>query len=121
INNFVPQGTGGLQRAVGLVFTTVDCGNGILDPGEECDDGNLRNGDCCSSTCQFEAAGTVCRAAAGFCDVAETCSGSSATCPADGLKAAGTVCRSAVGACDVAETCTGTSAFCPANGLQAAD
>jgi len=30
------------------------CGNGNLEPGEECDDGNLVNGDGCSSTCQIE-------------------------------------------------------------------
>src|SRR3989454_3076688 len=29
------------------------CGNGFLDPGEQCDDGNTLDGDCCSSTCQF--------------------------------------------------------------------
>jgi len=27
----------------------VDCGNAVLDPGEECDDGNLTDGDCCTS------------------------------------------------------------------------
>src|SRR4030095_16787243 len=27
------------------------CGNGILEPGEECDDGNLDNNDACSSLC----------------------------------------------------------------------
>ena len=30
------------------------CGDGHLDPGEECDDGNTQNGDGCSSTCQIE-------------------------------------------------------------------
>jgi cysteine-rich repeat protein len=30
------------------------CGNGIADPGEECDDGNTINGDGCSSTCKVE-------------------------------------------------------------------
>jgi cysteine-rich repeat protein len=30
------------------------CGNGIVTPGEQCDDGNLVNGDSCSSTCQRE-------------------------------------------------------------------
>jgi cysteine-rich repeat protein len=30
------------------------CGNGILDTGETCDDGNSRNGDGCSSTCTIE-------------------------------------------------------------------
>lgn len=28
------------------------CGNGQLEDGEECDDGNLMNGDRCSSTCK---------------------------------------------------------------------
>lgn len=30
------------------------CGNTTVDPGEQCDDGNLDNGDGCSSTCQNE-------------------------------------------------------------------
>ena len=30
------------------------CGNGILESGEQCDDGNLINGDGCSDTCQLE-------------------------------------------------------------------
>lgn len=30
------------------------CGNGILDPGEGCDDGNQANGDQCASTCRLE-------------------------------------------------------------------
>src|SRR5439155_25133889 len=36
------------------------CGNGVLEPGEQCDDGNTVNGDCCSATCRFEAAGSPC-------------------------------------------------------------
>ena len=30
------------------------CGNGVLDPGEQCDDGNSINGDGCSSRCTIE-------------------------------------------------------------------
>jgi len=30
------------------------CGNGVLDKFEQCDDGNLTNGDGCSSLCQIE-------------------------------------------------------------------
>jgi cysteine-rich repeat protein len=30
------------------------CGNGIIEAGEECDDGNTLDGDCCSATCQDE-------------------------------------------------------------------
>ena len=34
----------------------VLCGNGVVEAGEECDDGNLIDGDGCSSTCTVEAA-----------------------------------------------------------------
>ena len=44
-----------------------DCGNGALDGGEECDDGNLAGGDCCSATCQLEGA-------LGSCDDGDPCS-----------------------------------------------
>lgn len=30
------------------------CGNGVIEDDEECDDGNLENGDGCSSSCVFE-------------------------------------------------------------------
>lgn len=33
------------------------CGDGTIDAGEECDDGNTTNNDCCSSTCQDEESG----------------------------------------------------------------
>jgi ELWxxDGT repeat protein/cysteine-rich repeat protein len=32
------------------------CRNGVLDPGEECDDGNVVGGDCCAADCTFERA-----------------------------------------------------------------
>ena len=37
-----------------LVAATPVCGNGILDGTEECDDGNRRDGDGCSSLCSIE-------------------------------------------------------------------
>jgi cysteine-rich repeat protein len=37
------------------------CGNGITEPGETCDDGNLLDGDGCDSSCQLEAVPTVFR------------------------------------------------------------
>ena len=37
------------------------CGNGVVDRGESCDDGNVRDGDCCSATCATVAAnGAAC-------------------------------------------------------------
>jgi cysteine-rich repeat protein len=43
------------------VFAYVDtCGNGTLEAGESCDDGNRADGDCCSSTCAVESAGSAC-------------------------------------------------------------
>ncbi len=32
----------------------MTCGDGVLDGGEECDDGNTTSGDGCSSTCAWE-------------------------------------------------------------------
>jgi cysteine-rich repeat protein len=37
-----------------------ECGNGILDPGEQCDDGNRINGDGCSADCMIECGGEGC-------------------------------------------------------------
>src|SRR5213593_2211662 len=65
-------------------------------------------------------AGTVCRASAGVCDVAEACTGTSRDCPADGLASTTTVCRASAGPCDMAENCTGSSASCPADSLKSA-
>jgi cysteine-rich repeat protein len=49
------------------------CGNGVLDPGEICDDGNPDDGDCCSSTCHATALdGTSCQDD-NVCTIAETC------------------------------------------------
>src|SRR6185503_8849305 len=55
----------------------------------------------------------VCRAAAGGCDVAESCDGVNDSCPADQLAPTGTTCRAAAGSCDVADVCTGLLASCP--------
>lgn len=36
------------------------CGNGTLDPGEQCDDGNLNDGDSCPSSCRLDEAAGPC-------------------------------------------------------------
>lgn len=40
-----------------VVAAVAKCGDGVLDPGEDCDDGNLTSGDCCSASCEAEADG----------------------------------------------------------------
>src|SRR5262249_25686171 len=107
IGTYVANGTlssGTPKWTAALVTYSPNWGNGVVNAGEQCDDGNTTDGDCCDHNCHFEAAGTVCRLSTAACDAAETCTGASATCPADALSPSGTVCRSAAGACDVAET-----------------
>ena len=100
---------------VNLLASMSGCGNGVVEVGETCDDGNTDPGDCCSATCQIESAGTVCRASAGTCDVAETCDGIADSCPVDAFEPITTVCRSAAGVCDAPDSCDGATASCPAD------
>jgi cysteine-rich repeat protein len=97
------------------VTLTSLCGNGVVDSGqgEQCDTA-ISGSVCCNSQCKFTTSGTQCRASAGICDVAENCTGSSATCPSNGFVSSSVVCRAASGGvCDAAENCTGSSAACP--------
>ncbi|EPQ28565.1 uncharacterized protein PFL1_03869 [Pseudozyma flocculosa PF-1] len=93
-------------------LSTQQCGNGILEPGEECDAGpngsrcctsqcKLTSGSqcdpetspCCTSQCNYAPATQVCRPALDSrCDTAETCNGTSAECPADEKKSDGSSC-----------------------------
>ena len=66
------------------------CGDGIIESGEQCDDGNTTSGDGCSSQCQIESC--------------FTCVGQPSICtPAP----AGTACDDG-NACTVGETCNGS-------------
>jgi cysteine-rich repeat protein len=68
------------QFTYGTSTGTPTCGDGMVDPGEQCDDGaaNGQPGDCCTVTCTFQPAGTVCAddgnlCTADRCDGAGTC------------------------------------------------
>jgi len=79
----------------------ASCGDGTLDPGEQCDDGNTLGGDCCSATCQFENAGSPCGERFDFCGV-NACDGAG-DCVRTG-KPDGVQCNDG-NACTLADTC----------------
>jgi hypothetical protein len=99
----------------------VPCNDGLFCNGtDHCSGGgcNTHSGDpcaggpVCADICNeaadncLDPAGTVCRPAAGQCDVAETCTGTSSGCPADAHKPDGTACNDA-NACTSGDQCTG--------------
>ncbi len=95
----------------------TDCGPGdssCVCCGTSTCAGVCHSGTCAGGTCDPAPSNTICRLAAGTCDLTETCGGST-TCPADAKRANGTSCRSAAGECDAVETCNGVSNACPAD------
>ncbi|CAM1510730.1 Fc.00g034130.m01.CDS01 [Cosmosporella sp. VM-42] len=88
-------------------ITDSQCGNGIVEPGEDCDCGNEEScrddpccdrsvcrysenavcdpssDSCCTSQCGFASSGEVCSESTGTCDPTGVCNGSSATCERD--------------------------------------
>lgn len=127
----------GADAGSARVFAVFDVG-ATCTTAATCPSGFCVDGVCCSSACGGGAAddcqacsmaltgrangicapvpataAVSCRPAAGACDVAELCDGTSTACPPDAFVAASTVCAPALDVCDVAEACTGTSAVCP--------
>ena len=84
-------------RAVGPAVYAPVCGNGALEAGEQCDDGNTQNGDCCSRDCTWEPLGTACEGDANVCTV-EQCNGAE-TCGGVGNAPSGTPCDLDSNAC----------------------
>ncbi|XP_072293109.1 disintegrin and metalloproteinase domain-containing protein 8a [Eucyclogobius newberryi] len=95
------------------------CGNAFLEAGEECDCGTAEEckNPCCNATtcklkagaqcaegacchnCQLKSTGSLCRPKRGDCDLAEYCSGLSASCPADAYTQNGLPCKQRQGYC----------------------
>ena len=85
------------------LFDSPICGNGFVEPGEQCDCGLQENCDnpCCNvTTCMLHSNASC---ATGECCDLKTCR----------PKTAGTECRSAEHECDLPEYCTGQSEYCP--------
>uniref|UniRef100_A0AAX7UNQ7 ADAM metallopeptidase domain 11 n=1 Tax=Astatotilapia calliptera TaxID=8154 RepID=A0AAX7UNQ7_ASTCA len=100
---FLLQGGGScLFNKPNKLLDPPECGNGFVEPGEECDCGSQlecarRGGACCKK-----------------CTLTHDAMCSNGLC-CSGCKQRGVVCRQAVNDCDIPETCTGDSSECPHN------
>jgi cysteine-rich repeat protein len=63
----------------GQILRVPSCGDTVVDGGEQCDDGNNTNGDCCDSACQNEPDGQAC-GVAGSCDSGACITGNNYNC-----------------------------------------
>lgn len=108
-----------------------ECGDGVVDEGEDCDDGDEADNDGCESDCTvtpgYQCSGepSVCSNTTGDCgngqvDIGEACDGG-ACCVGCQFATSTRVCRAAVGGCDAAESCSGASAECPADAMRASN
>ncbi len=95
------------------------CGNAVLEPGEDCDDGGNVGGDCCAADCSFEGSGSACDdgdacTTADACDGAGACLGGAPLPCSDGDVCTDDACSPASGCvftpntapCDDGDACT---------------
>ncbi|XP_024866678.1 disintegrin and metalloproteinase domain-containing protein 11 isoform X1 [Kryptolebias marmoratus] len=120
-HRFLQQGGGScLFNKPTKLLDPSECGNGYVEPGEECDCGSLvecaqsgascckkctlphnamcSNGLCCRD-CKYELRGVTCRDAVNDCDIPETCTGDSSQCPHNVHKLDGYTCDTGQGRC----------------------
>uniref|UniRef100_A0A3B3YJ31 Uncharacterized protein n=1 Tax=Poecilia mexicana TaxID=48701 RepID=A0A3B3YJ31_9TELE len=118
---FLLQGGGScLFNKPNKLLDPPECGNGFVEPGEECDCGSqvecarsggacckkctlthdamCSNGLCCIG-CKYELRGVACREAVNDCDIPETCTGDSSQCPHNVHKLDGYMCDNSQGRC----------------------
>uniref|UniRef100_A0A8B9L8X9 ADAM metallopeptidase domain 22 n=1 Tax=Astyanax mexicanus TaxID=7994 RepID=A0A8B9L8X9_ASTMX len=118
-HNFLNSGGGAcLFNKPSNLLDPPECGNGFVEPGEECDCGGpaecaqegehcckkctltqgskCSNGLCCNN-CQFM--GVICRDAVNDCDIPENCTGNSSQCPPNVHKMDGYTCEKDQGRC----------------------
>ncbi|XP_066501652.1 disintegrin and metalloproteinase domain-containing protein 22 isoform X3 [Hoplias malabaricus] len=120
-HNFLTSGGGScLFNKPSKLLDPPECGNGFVEPGEECDCGTpaecaregenccnkctltqgskCSNGLCCNN-CQMEFLGVICREAVNDCDIPENCTGNSSQCPPNVHKMDGYTCEKDQGRC----------------------
>ncbi|HEY2772621.1 MAG TPA: DUF4215 domain-containing protein [Candidatus Binatia bacterium] len=66
---------GNNNDADGCTNSCTICGNGHVSGTEQCDDGNNVSGDCCSASCTFEALGSTCPGVPGGACLSPQCDG----------------------------------------------
>ncbi|KAG9342817.1 hypothetical protein JZ751_015689, partial [Albula glossodonta] len=120
-HNFLNSGGGACLFNKPLkLLDPPECGNGFVEPGEECDCGSpaecqkegescckkctLTQGSKCSDglcckNCQMEFMGVVCRESVNDCDIPENCTGNSSQCPPNVHKMDGYTCEKDQGRC----------------------
>jgi cysteine-rich repeat protein len=119
-----PTGTGVVDITMGLpgpgalivpldaTWGMSECGNGVVEFDEQCDDANTSDDDCCTGICRFQPSGTPCGVDAPACGTG-ACDAAGACVHAPG---AGTECRAPEDACDAGDVCDGVAAECPSIG-----
>lgn len=77
----IPLQCAGVQK----ICLVSPCGNGVMDPGEDCDDGNIVDGDGCDHDCHLERCGDgVLQPSRGeVCDLGDAMNGKCMGCSAD--------------------------------------
>jgi len=102
------------------VCTTAVCGNGMVEPGEQCDDGNATNGDGCDTSCTFSCTNpaTDCTAAPPACQAWQCSAAHACAAVADATKN-GQACPGGAGFTCKNGVCSAPAATC-GNGVKEA-